>query len=68
MKFYRAFIPATLLYGCESWATTHAQEDKLNVLHMRFLRRILGVTWWHKQRNEDIAARCGIQQIPAMLR
>jgi hypothetical protein len=67
MVFYRAFIPATLLYGCESWATTQAQENKLNVSHMRFLRRIFGVTRWHRQTNEHIAASCDIQQIPALI-
>ena len=67
MCFYRAFIPPTLLYGCESWPTTKAQEDKLNVFHMRCLRRILGVSIRHRLRNEHIAARCGIQQVPALI-
>jgi hypothetical protein len=67
MTFYRSFIPPTLLYGCESWSITAVQEQKLNMLHMRFLRRILGVTIWDKLENEAIAARCGIQQIPQLL-
>ena len=67
MGFYRAFIPPTLLYGCECWPVTKEQEHKLNVVHMRFLRKILGVTIRHKLRNEDIAARCGIQQVPDLL-
>jgi hypothetical protein len=67
MKFYRAFIPPTLLYGCESWATTKEQERQLNVVHMRFLRKILGITIRDKQRNAKIAARCTIPQVPALL-
>ena len=67
MCFYRAFITPTLLYGCESWPTTKAQEDKLNVFHMRCLRRILGVSIRHRLRNEHIVARCGIQQVPALI-
>ena len=50
-----------------SWPVTKEQEHKLNVVHMRFLRKILGVTIRHKLRNEDIAARCGIQQVPDLL-
>ena len=67
LKFYRAFIPPTLLYGCESWATTQEQERQLNVVHMRFLRKILGITLRDKQRNVKIAARCKIPQVPALL-
>jgi hypothetical protein len=67
MGFYRAFIPPTLLYGCECWPVTKEQTHKLNVVHMRFLRKILGVNIRHKLQNEDIAARCGIQQVPDLL-
>ncbi len=67
MVFYQARIPPTLLYGCESWALTQAQENKLNVIHMRFLRKILDVKWWHKLSNEEVAARCDTEQIPQML-
>ena len=67
MKFYRAFIPPTLLYGCEAWATTLEQERQLNVVHMRFLRSILGVAIWDRQLNTVIASRCGIQQVPELL-
>jgi hypothetical protein len=67
MKFYRAFITSTLLYGCESWATTQEQERQLNVVHMRFLRKIVGVTLRDKQRNDKVANRCNIPQVPALL-
>ena len=36
MLFYRAFIPATLIYGCETWALTMAQGEWLNARHMQF--------------------------------
>jgi hypothetical protein len=67
MKFYRAFIPPTLLNGCETWAISKSQEAKLNVVHMGFLRRILGVTIWHRLSNTHVAAKCGIQQVPDLL-
>jgi hypothetical protein len=67
MLFYKACIPSTLLYGCESWALTQAQAGKLNAIHMRFLRQLSGVKWWQKLSNVEVAARCDIEQIPAML-
>jgi hypothetical protein len=34
---------------------------------MRFLRKILGVKWWHKLSNEEVAMWCDTEQIPQML-
>ena len=34
-----------LLWGCESWAMTKYFVKKLEVFHMRCLRRILGIKW-----------------------
>ena len=36
---YRACIMSTLLYGSESWTTYAGQEKRLNIFHMRCLRR-----------------------------
>ena len=36
-------------------------------MHMRCLRKILGITIRDKQRNVKIAARCNIPQVPALL-
>ena len=67
MLFYRAFIPPALLYGCEAWAITPVQEKKLNAVHMRFLRSLLGVSRWDRWRNERVAFKCGILQVPDLI-
>jgi hypothetical protein len=67
MLFYRAFIPPTLLYGCEAWAITPAQVNALNAQHMRFLRSILGISRWDRWRNERVAAKCGIPQVSDLI-
>ena len=67
MLFYRAFIPPALLYGCEAWAIKPAQEEKLNAVHMRFLRSLLGVSRWDRWRNELVAFKCGILQVPDLI-
>ena len=34
-----------LLWGCESWAMTKDLMKKLEVFHMRCLRKVLGIKW-----------------------
>ena len=34
-----------LLWGCESWATNLDVLKKLEVFHLRCIRRILGISW-----------------------
>ena len=42
---YMAVPLNLLLWGCESWATTKKSIRKLEVFHMRCLRRILNIKW-----------------------
>jgi len=42
LKIYRTFILPVILYGCESWSTTLANEDKLRVFENTVLRKIDG--------------------------
>jgi hypothetical protein len=63
MLFYRAFIPASLIYGCESWALTTAQGEWLNARHMHFLRAMLGITLWDRVENTEVLRRCSILSI-----
>nr|XP_054767476.1 uncharacterized protein LOC129274752 [Lytechinus pictus] len=45
MKIYQACVLSTLLYGSESWTLYARQERRLNVFHLRCLRRILNIKW-----------------------
>ena len=40
-----------LLYGCETWAITQVDIQRLNTFHMRCLTSILGVSRLNKIRN-----------------
>ena len=44
MKVYQACVLSTLLYGSEAWTTYAKQQKRLEVFHLRCLRRILGVS------------------------
>ena len=65
---YKACIISTLLYGCESWTTYSTQERKLQVFHMRCLRRILGISWQDKVTNNEVLSKAGIPSMYTLLR
>ena len=57
LKIYNSVVISTLLYGCETWATTGKHEQRLDAFDSRCLRIILGIRWWHRVRNSDIRER-----------
>ena len=51
---YMAIPFNLLLWGCESWATNLDVLKKLEVFHLRYIRRILGINW-DNVRDEKIS-------------
>ena len=47
-------VVSVLLYGSESWRMTKADENKLDVLLHRWLRRILRIDWTLHLTNEEV--------------
>ena len=45
-----------------------AQENRLNVFHMRSLRKLLGITWMSRTPNTVVLSRCGQTTMFTMLR
>ena len=58
IKACNAAITSLLLWGCESWATTKADQKKLDAFHTRCLRRVLNITIYEAMekhvKNEDM--------------
>ena len=65
---YRACIVSTLLNGSESWATYAGQEKRLNIFHMRCLRRILSISWTDKVSNNEELERAESPSMFTLLR
>ena len=45
IRFFIATIESILLYGCESWALSKAQEKSLDGTYTRMLRKDLNIHW-----------------------
>jgi hypothetical protein len=67
MVVYKACVISTLLYGSESWTTYAYQERKLQVFHLRCLRRVLGITWQDKATNNQVLDRARIPSMYTLL-
>ena len=57
-KFYRAIVIPTLTYAGETLPLTLQEEQRMNTVHMNFLRRLCHLQRLDRVRNSDILERC----------
>ena len=68
VNVYKACVISTLLYGSESRTMSAHQEKRLNVFHMRCIRRILGITWQDRVTNKVVLEKAGIPSLYTLLK
>ena len=61
-RIMKAYIWSILLYGCESWTIDREIMNRIEAVEMWFLRRILGISWKEKVRNEEVLKRAGTKR------
>ena len=66
-QVYQACVLSRLLYGSESWTLYTQQERRLNTFHLRFLRRIISISWQDHIPNTEVLARSGTLSVYALL-
>ena len=54
VRFFVATIESILLYGCESWTLSKAQEKSLDGTYTRMLRKALNVHWTSHTTNHEL--------------
>ena len=59
---YEGVIVPTVLYGAEAWGMRSAERRKVNVLEMKCLGTLLGVSLMDRVRNEEVLRRPGIER------
>ena len=50
-KLYEAVVRPAMMYGAEKWTVKKVQEKKLDIVEMRMLRLMIGVTKQDRIRN-----------------
>ena len=59
---YEGVIVPTALYGAQSWGMRSAEGKKVNVLQMKCLRSLVGLSRIDRVRNEEVCKRAGIER------
>ncbi len=59
-RLYEGVVIPTALYGAETWNMGVAERKRLNVMEMRYLRSMCGVTRMDRVRNEEVRRRSGV--------
>ena len=59
---YEGVIVSMALYGAEPWGMRSAEKRKVNVLEMKCLRSLVGVSRMGEVRNEEVRRRAGIEK------
>ena len=59
---YEGVIVPTALYGAEEWGMRSGERKKVNVLEMKCLRSLVGVSLMDRVRNEEVRRRAGIEK------
>ena len=57
---YEGVIVPTALHGAEAWGMRSAERRKVNILEMKCLRSLVGVSRMDSVRNEELRRRAGI--------
>ena len=59
---YEGVIVPTVLYGAETWGMRSAERRKVNLLEMKCLRSLVGVSRTDRIGNEEVRRRAGIER------
>ena len=68
VKLYESLILPILLYGAELRPIKVTSMKKLEAAHHRWQRKLLGVTWKDKIKNDEIRTRTGLQKVEIIIR
>ena len=59
---YEGVIVPMALYGAEVWRIRSAVKRKVNVLEMKCLRSLVGLSLMDRVRNDEVRRRAGIER------
>jgi len=67
LKLYNTCILLTFLHGSECWAVTKRDVLKIDALDQWCLRKLLGIKWYHRVRNDELRRTTGQPRLSAIV-
>ena len=67
-KVYESCIRSVILYGRETWALTGRLANTSLGCDRKILRYMAGVSWSDRVSSLEVAGRCGVRELGAVLR
>jgi hypothetical protein len=62
LRIYNITAKAALKFGSEAWVLKKREEQRLEVVQMKFLRHLLGITKLDKEKNQSIREKNGSRE------
>ncbi|GFS15739.1 endonuclease-reverse transcriptase [Elysia marginata] len=53
-RVLECYIEPILMYGCETWIISKQAQGRLEATEMRFLRRMMRISWTAKKPNDTV--------------
>ena len=63
LHLYTAIVIPTPIYACETWKRMAMIAHRLDVVHHRCLRTIVGISWRDHATNEEVMRRSGMERL-----
>ena len=63
LRIHNITAKAALKFGSETWVLRKREEQLLEVVQMKFLRHLLGITKLDKEKNQCVRGKMGAQNI-----
>ena len=67
IQLFKAVVVSSLLYGCEAWAITASQVQRIQTFVMGCLRVILGISKLDKRRNVEIREKAHVDRVEVLM-
>ena len=68
LRLFSTNVKTVLLYGCEMWRTTKKMIQRIQTFLNSCLRRLYGIRWPERIRNEELWERAGEHPIEDQIR
>jgi len=63
LRIYQTLVVSVLLYAADTWTLLSADVRTLDAFHQKCPRRLLGIRWYDRVRNDEVLQRTGLTSL-----